>query len=83
MAVVVSDTSPVWALSYLQRLDLLRDLFGEVLIPPASPEGNQLLHFILDPRRGITSGGRMAVAARSPDCRNGFENKDLAPDYSG
>lgn len=35
MKVVVSDTSPIRALAHLSRLDLLRDVFGEVLIPPA------------------------------------------------
>jgi len=35
LAVVVSDTSPIIALAHLRRLDLLRQLFGEVLIPPA------------------------------------------------
>lgn len=32
---VVSDTSPIRALSHLQRFELLRYLFGQVLIPPA------------------------------------------------
>ena len=35
MSLVVSDTSPVRALAYLRRLDLLPALFGTVLIPPA------------------------------------------------
>jgi uncharacterized protein len=35
VAIVVSDTSPIRALSHLGRLALLRDLFTEVLIPPA------------------------------------------------
>ena len=35
MPIVVSDTSPIRALSHLQRLDLLAALYGEVLIPPA------------------------------------------------
>ena len=35
MAIVVSDTSPIRALAYLDLLVLLRDLFGEVLLPPA------------------------------------------------
>jgi len=35
LAVVVSDTSPIRALAHLASLDLLRHLFGEVLIPPA------------------------------------------------
>jgi uncharacterized protein len=33
--IVVSDTSPVRALANLGRLDLLRDLFTEVVVPPA------------------------------------------------
>lgn len=32
--IVVSDTSPITNLIEIGRLDLLRDLFGEVLIPP-------------------------------------------------
>ena len=35
MSIVVSDTSPIRALSHLGHLDLLHLLFGEVLIPPA------------------------------------------------
>jgi len=35
MPVVISDTSPVRALAHLGRLDWLRALFGEVLVPPA------------------------------------------------
>ncbi len=38
MAVVVSDTSPIRALSHLGRVDLLRELFGTVLVPPAVDE---------------------------------------------
>lgn len=35
MAIVISDTSPVRAIAHLGHLDWLRDLFGEILIPPA------------------------------------------------
>lgn len=35
MAVVVSDTSPIRALAHLGHLDLLQELFSEILIPPA------------------------------------------------
>ena len=35
MAVVVSDTSPIRALAHLELLDVLRELFGEVHVPPA------------------------------------------------
>ena len=35
MPIVVSDTSPIRALSHLGCLSLLHSLFGEVLIPPA------------------------------------------------
>ena len=35
MSIVVSDTSPIRALAHLDHVDLLRALFGEVLIPPA------------------------------------------------
>jgi hypothetical protein len=38
VAVVVSDTSPIRALALLGRLELLADLFGAVLIPPAVAE---------------------------------------------
>jgi predicted nucleic acid-binding protein len=33
--IVVSDASPIISLSRVARLDLLRDLFGMVLLPPA------------------------------------------------
>lgn len=35
MPIVVSDTSPIRALAHLGHIDLLRALFGEVLVPPA------------------------------------------------
>lgn len=35
MIVVVSDTSPIRALAHLDRVELLRDLFATVLVPPA------------------------------------------------
>jgi predicted nucleic acid-binding protein len=35
MALVVSDTSPIRALAFLNLLDLLRAVYVEVLIPPA------------------------------------------------
>jgi hypothetical protein len=35
VTVVVSDTSPIRALEFLDRLDLLRILFGSILVPPA------------------------------------------------
>lgn len=35
LAIVVSDTSPIRALGHLGLIELLRDLFEEVLIPPA------------------------------------------------
>lgn len=38
MAIVVSDTSPIVALAFLRRLELLPQLFGDVLIPPAVVE---------------------------------------------
>lgn len=34
MAAVISDTSPIQALRYLQLLDLLPDFFSQVLVPP-------------------------------------------------
>jgi uncharacterized protein len=36
--VVVSDTSPIRALAHLALLDVLRQLFGEVIVPPAVVE---------------------------------------------
>lgn len=42
MVIVVSDTSPVRALAQLDNLELLRDLFGQVLVPPAVEK--ELLH---------------------------------------
>lgn len=35
MSIVVSDTSPIRALTHLGRLDLLHELYDEVLVPPA------------------------------------------------
>lgn len=32
---VISDTSPLRALSVIEKLHLIRDLYGQVLIPPA------------------------------------------------
>lgn len=42
MVVVVSDTSPVRALAHLRLLDVLGELFGEVLVPQAVAK--ELLH---------------------------------------
>lgn len=39
MSIVVSDTSPIRALSHLGRLDLLAYLFQEVVVPPAVRRG--------------------------------------------
>jgi predicted nucleic acid-binding protein len=47
VAIVVSDTSPIRALAHLGVLDLLRDLFGEVLVPPA------VVMELLQPRRPV------------------------------
>jgi len=33
--IVVSDTSPILSLALIQRLDLLRDLYGSIVIPEA------------------------------------------------
>ena len=33
--IVVSDTSPIRALNHLALMDVLRELFGDILIPPA------------------------------------------------
>ena len=35
MVIVVSDTSPIRALGHLGLMDLLRDLYSEVIVPPA------------------------------------------------
>jgi hypothetical protein len=35
LTVVVSDTSPIRALWHVGELELLRQLFGQVLLPPA------------------------------------------------
>ena len=35
MGVVVSDTSPLLALTHLGQLDLLATIYGEVVVPPA------------------------------------------------
>ncbi len=36
--IVVSDTSPISNLIQIGKLDLLRDIFGEVIIPPIVQE---------------------------------------------
>ncbi len=46
MPVVISDTSPIQALAHLGLLDLLRQLYGQVLIPPA------VQHELLNPVGG-------------------------------
>jgi len=33
--IVVSDTSPILSLALIGRLDLLRDLYGAIMIPDA------------------------------------------------
>jgi uncharacterized protein len=38
LSIVVSDTSPIRALNHLGRLELLHDLFGEVIVPTAVVE---------------------------------------------
>ena len=38
MAIVISDTSPIRALAFLNRVDLLVTLFDQVLVPPAVDE---------------------------------------------
>jgi uncharacterized protein len=52
--VVVSDTSPLRALDFLGKLDILEKLFGEVILPPAVAEEltHPRPHFQpLDPKR--------------------------------
>ncbi len=46
MSVIVSDTSPLRALGHLGLLDLLRVIYGQLLVPPAVAQ--ELLH---PPRR--------------------------------
>jgi predicted nucleic acid-binding protein len=35
VSIIISDTSPIRALAHVKQLDLLKSLFGEVLVPPA------------------------------------------------
>src|SRR2546423_1393567 len=42
MSIVVSDTSPIRALHFLKQTDLLRRLFGTVIVPPTV--ANELMH---------------------------------------
>jgi len=35
MAIVVSDTSPIRALNFLEQITLLEQLFGTTIVPPA------------------------------------------------
>lgn len=44
--IVVSDTSPITALLTIQQIDLLRQLYGEVKVPPAVAE--ELLAYHVD-----------------------------------
>jgi predicted nucleic acid-binding protein len=37
--IVVSDTSPIRALAFLDQLSVLDRFFGIVVIPPAAPQG--------------------------------------------
>ena len=37
MRIIVSDTSPIRALDHLGLLEMLRELFDEILIPPVLP----------------------------------------------
>ena len=49
MAIVVSDTSPIRALVFVELLDLLPKLFGRVIVPPA------VAFELLKPARGFES----------------------------
>lgn len=63
MLVVVSDTSPIRALSHLGRIELLRDLFERVLVPPAVAD--ELLH-PAGPHIAIDIAGFAFLQLRAP-----------------
>jgi predicted nucleic acid-binding protein len=76
MTIVISDTSPVRALANLGRLELLRELFTEVIVPPA------VASELRSPPRGqaaVNLDGLPFVRIQSPSDRSSVERflKDL------
>lgn len=70
MAVVVSDTSPIRALSHLGRLEILAALFQEVVVPAA------VVAELEQPRprfAAVTVRGLPFVRVRSPQDRNAVD----------
>ena len=81
MAIVVSDTSPVRALSHLHLLHLLPTLFGEVLIPPAVQQelAAPSRHF---PAFDATTAPEMTIRAPRDRAKVAFFRQTLGPGES-
>lgn len=68
--IVVSDTSPITALLTVGKVDLLSQLFGEVIIPPAVETELRRSHSQLPPwmrTQAPKSSGKAKVYAQSVD----------------
>jgi hypothetical protein len=64
--IVVSDASPLIALAAVQQLDLLRTLYGEILIPPAVyAEVRLRVRWPRGPTRSETHPGSTFVRSRT------------------
>lgn len=63
MIVVVSDTSPIRALAYIDHLSLLPQLFDRVLVPPAV---KRELARVVDPQRAVDVKSQAFLELQQP-----------------